>query len=267
MTRANGTVPALDHLDEIHSRMAGKRLAICLDYDGTLSPIVPRPEDAVMSDEMRDVVRRLAARHTVAMVSGRDRRAVEDFVQLDNVYYAGSHGFDIKGPGGLEMQHEQGRAALPVLDAIEAELGERLEGVAGSQVERKRYAVAIHYRNVAEPDVATVERHVDEVHKAHPLLRKRGGKKVFELQPDIEWHKGKAVLWLLDALGLDGDDAVPMYVGDDLTDEDAFVAIADRGVTVYVGEAGTATAARYRVKDVPEVRRFLESLIDLPASG
>ena len=196
------------------------------------------------------------------MVSGRDRAVVEQFVQLDQFVYAGSHGFDIRGPG-FYREHEGGAASLADLDAAEKRLDERLASVGGALVERKRFAGAVHYRNAADADAPTVEAAVDEVHAALPKLRKRGGKKVFELLPDIPWDKGGAVLWLLEMLDLDRPDVLPIYLGDDLTDEDAFRAMAGRGLGIIVGGHAPTTAATMMLRDPDEVQRFLKKLADL----
>lgn len=253
---------ALDSWDRIASRLAGRRPVLFLDYDGTLTPIVSQPEDAVLSEEMRATLRRLAELCTVAIVSGRDRGDVEPLVGLEQLVYAGSHGFDIKGPDGLRMEHEGGREALPALEEAEAALVERLADVDGARVERKRFAIAIHYRNVAEADVSRVADAVDELARRHETLRISGGKKVFELRPDLDWDKGRAVLWLMDALNLNEGEVEPFYIGDDVTDEDAFRAIADRGVGIVVGVPPHATAAHYALRDTDAVRRFLQRMIE-----
>ena len=260
--RAARLPSALDEFDEIARRLAGKRAAVFLDYDGTLSPIVRDPDRAFMAPSMREAVRELAKVAAVAIVSGRDRQAVENFVQLEQLFFAGSHGFDIRGPG-CRHEYEGGAAALPDLDEAERKLGARLAPIAGALVERKRFALAIHYRNVAEQEVDAVETAVDEVHEDHPRLRKRGGKKVFELQPNIDWHKGRAVLWLLQTLQLDSPDVLPFYVGDDLTDEDAFRALAGRGVGILVGEAPAPSMATFWLPETSDVEVFLRRLTDL----
>jgi len=260
---ADQTPPALEHLDEIARSAEGKRLAVFLDYDGTLTPIVARPELAILAEEMRVTVRELASLCKVAVVSGRDRADVEKLVDLDSVFYAGSHGFDIAGPGGCRMQHEEGVRCEPALRQAEQELQKRLTGIGGARVEGKKFAVAVHYRLVAEPDVPKVKRIVDEVAAAHPDLRQTGGKKIVELRPRIEWDKGKAVLWLLAALDLDAPDVLSVYLGDDLTDEDAFAALRGRGLGILVGPSRHPTRARYVVRDPAEARLFLERLIDL----
>jgi alpha,alpha-trehalase len=219
---------------------------------------------------MRTLVRRLADVCTVAIVSGRDRADAEHMVGLDSIVVAGSHGYDITGPGGLKHQHEAAVEALPDIDAAEGELNERLAGIDGARVERKRFAIAVHYREVeSDADVTRIESHVDEVNAKHPSLRKMSGKKIFELQPDVEWDKGRAVLWLRETLGMSDPDVVTIYVGDDTTDEDAFRALRRRGVGIgiRVGDEADATEALYLLRDCEEVEEFLASLADLLSDG
>ena len=247
---------ALDHVQEIIAR--GQRVAVFLDYDGTLTPIVSHPEDAWLSDSMRQTLQSLAARVPVAILSGRDLADVRSRVQVDGIVYAGSHGFDIAGTGGL--RRELGAAYLPVLDAAETELREALDEISGALLERKHFSVAAHYRNVNENDVFRVALAVDEVAAKHRELRRIDGKKVYELLPNIDWDKGKAVLWLLETLDLLPDKVLPIYIGDDGTDEDAFRALKQRGVGILVSEQSQPTAARYLLKDPAEVERFLRTL-------
>ncbi len=251
-----------ERFDEITEALAShSRLALFIDYDGTLTPIVERPEDAVLSDRMRTLLRQLAEKTTIAIVSGRDRLDVQDKVHLDQLYFAGSHGFDIAGPGDLHMQHEDARDILQDLDEAERTLTDQLSAYPGVQVERKRYAIAIHFRRADPAAVPDVETIVDQATAAHERLRKRSGKKIFELQPDIAWDKGRAVEWLMQRLGLDSTDTLPMYLGDDTTDEDAFQALQNHGLTIRVGEADHLTHARYMVQDTDEVARFFEALL------
>ncbi len=255
------TLPsALDSLADLTRQAEGKRFAVFLDYDGTLTPIVERPELAVLSDAMRTTVGDLATRCPVAVISGRDRANVAELVRLDSVYYAGSHGFDISGPEGCRMQHEGGVAAAPALRAAEKQLRDRLAGVNGAVVEGKAFAVAVHYRLVHEDQEPYVTQAANEAAAEYPGLCVTGGKKIVELRPRLEWDKGRAVLWLLRALKLDRADVCPVYIGDDLTDEDAFEALADRGIGILVRDGRRETAARYALDHTDEVRTFLHGL-------
>ena len=251
---------ALGDWDCLVERLSGRRVAVFLDYDGTLTPIVSRPELAILPDGMREVVRELADTCPTAIVSGRGRDDVASLVQLDNVYMAGSHGFDIVGPEGTQIQYEVDESIKPVIAAVAAELEKFTAGIEGTIVEDKRFSVALHYRLVNEARIPELERIVDRLASEYPLLRKAHGKKVFELRPAIDWDKGRALLWLLEALKLSDKDVVPFYIGDDVTDEDAFVAIRSCGMGVVVIEAPRRTAAHYSLQNADEVREFLDRL-------
>lgn len=255
---------ALEHHAAIAHRLDGRRAAIFLDYDGTLTKIVADPREARLDDAMRATIEDLARRCTVAIVSGRERTDVARMVGLDGLIYVGSHGFDIAGPDGLRKEHERAPELLPALDRAEQGVRDALSGVAGALVERKRFAIAAHYRSVAPGDAGRVEQAVDAaVAEAPELLRKTGGKKLFELRPNVPWDKGRAVGWLLAQFGIDRADIVPLYIGDDETDEDAFAVMhAYGGIGVLVGPAEQRTAADYRLDDPAAVRRFLELLDD-----
>jgi trehalose 6-phosphate phosphatase len=253
---------ALEKRSQLQTQLQDKAPAIFLDYDGCLTPIVKEPDMAILSDDMRKVLRELADVCKVAVVSGRDRANVERLVQLDNLYFAGSHGFDITGPDGMQSEPGGAKAALPALDAADSLLQEKLAHVPGSLVERKRYAIAVHYRNVADEQVEAVRKAVDEVLEQKPELKKGLGKKVIELKPNLDWHKGKAVLWLMEELGLDKDRYIPVYIGDDITDEDAFAALQEQGIGILVGEHDDKTAATYKLESVEEVEVFLKDLTE-----
>ena len=241
------------------------QLAVFLDYDGTLTPIVSHPEEAVLSDSMRQTLRELAARApVVAILSGRELDDVRRRVNIDSIVYAGSHGFDIAGPHGLRRQ--MATEFLSNLDMAEKELHAVLGGISGARVERKRFSVAAHYRNVKENDVPKVEQAVSEVATRHRGLRRMEGKKVFELLPAIAWDKGKAMLWLLETLGSERGNIRPIFIGDDRTDEDAFRALEQRGIGILVSEQSQPTGAKYSLKDPAEVEYFLRALsAHLPA--
>jgi trehalose-phosphatase len=245
---------------------AGRKPAVFLDYDGTLTPIVERPEDAHLPPEMHDALQHLASVCPVIVVSGRDVSFVVKEVGLPNVIYLGSHGFDVVTPEDMTLatgRENEFTAFLGTLDETESQARERLSAIPGANVERKKYAVAVHYRQVTESDVPAVEAIVDELLSVHTDLRKSGGKKVFELRPDIDWDKGRAVCWTLEALGLADGGTMPAYVGDDLTDEDAFTAIGDDGLTVVVGTDERPSAATYSVPAVDDVRTLLLKIADM----
>ena len=262
------TLPsAWDHAEAIRARLTGRRLFVCLDYDGTLTPIVADHPRALLGENMRSAVDRLARHCPVAIVSGRDLAMLRRLVPLERVIFAGSHGFEIAAADGSFGPIEWGAEFLPELDAAEQTLRAALAGISGHSVERKRFSIAVHYRQVAPADEPVLHAIVDEVLGAHPRLKRGLGKKVFELQPDLPWDKGEAVLWIAERLGCAAADAVTVYLGDDITDEHAFRALAGRGLGVVVRSADArATAADYALAGIEEVRRFLEMLSTIAAS-
>lgn len=238
---------------------ARRPVAVFLDFDGTLSPIVDDPDAAGISAPMRDAVRELSTRATVAVVSGRDRADVQRRVGIDGLFFAGSHGMDIAGPDHDHVA-PAADAAVPAIEAAEARLREGTEGIDGAVVERKRFSVAVHYRRVADDEVARIRDLADQALAANPQLRAHPGKKVIDLVPDIDWNKGHAVRWLLDTLELDPESHLILYLGDDETDEDAFRALADGGLGIHVGPEVTDTLADYRLADQDAVESFLRWL-------
>jgi trehalose 6-phosphate phosphatase len=258
---------ALDRLENIRTHLEGKQAAFFLDYDGTLTPIVRRPEDAVLSEDMRSLVSELSRHCPVAIVSGRDLFDVKNLVRVDGIFYAGSHGFDIAGPDDVHSEHQHGREFLPVLDEAEREIEERLKEIPGARVERKKFSIASHYREVKPEKARLVEKAVDWVLAKHPELRKGTGKKVFEMLPDIDWDKGKALLWLMKKLDLNHPDVLPFYLGDDVTDEDAFGVLLKRGVGIVVSEKVRPSKALYRLRDPDEVFLFLEKMLAILKGG
>jgi trehalose 6-phosphate phosphatase len=201
----------------------------------------------------------------VAVVTGRDKEDVEQLIGLDQLIYAGSHGYIISGPDGMQMEHPDSGRLIPELDRMEKDIEEALEGkTEGVQIDRKRYAIGIHYRNAREGDEALVFDVVDMILEKYRGYKKGEGKKIVEVKPDLDWHKGKAVDWILQALELDeNDDIIPVFIGDDLTDEDAFESLKGKGIGILVGGHGKPTAAAYSLKNVFQVRAFFDRLIAL----
>ena len=261
--RAEQRPSALREWPKLSAKLKGRRPALFLDYDGTLTPIVSRPELAVLSSKGRSVLERVAARYPTAIISGRGRKDVEGLVGLPNLAYAGSHGFDIVGPGGATVGHAVADWIEPAMERVSEMVKPRLVGIDGALIEEKRFSIAIHYRLADEVFVPRIESIVDEAVAADSRLKKAHGKKVFEVRPDVDWDKGKALLFLVEALGLDDPDVVPFYIGDDVTDEDAFEVLRDRGIGILVSGAPRSTKATYWVQAPWEVHAFLERLLSL----
>lgn len=264
--------------------LKGKRLAIFLDYDGTLTPIVSNPEDAILSDQMRAVVKTLAQHFPTAIISGRGREKVENFVKLKELYYAGSHGMDIAGPKDLPSTSKraadgsEGSSTFqpaahfrPIIDDVYEELCRRLADIPGSSVEHNTFCVSAHYRNCPGDTWHHVVKAVEETLacKSDELKITRG-RKVMEIRPKVNWHKGTALNHLLEVLGLrHQSDVVSIYIGDDRTDEDAFRVLREgqQGYGVLVSSKMKDTTAFFTVRSPAEVLLLLQSLVDWASSS
>ncbi len=255
---------ALDHVKALTDAIKDAQPVFFLDYDGTLTPITENPEDARLSREMAETLHRLQTKATVAVVSGRDLRVIKERVGIDGVYYAGSHGFEVENPDGQPIENHIGQNTKPALDAAARQLRKRLSAVDGVTFERKKYSMAIHYRSVPDAQIESVDAAVDAVLQEQDGLRKKAGKKVWELQPDIGWDKGNAVELILDSLPQDqADQRLPIYIGDDVTDEDAFDTLGANGIGIVVNAGEPKpTLARYRLTNPDQVRDFLDCMTD-----
>lgn len=201
--------------------LVARQPAVFFDFDGTLSDIVEDPDAAWLAPGALEALQKLAARCPIAVLSGRDLADVTQRVGLPGIWYAGSHGFELTAPDGTHHQNDAAAAAIPVLKQAAAELRQQLGPFPGVVVEHKRFGVAVHYRNAARDRVGEVAAAVRTAEQRH-ALRVTTGREVIELRPDVDWDKGKTLLWVLDHLPHSGSaPLVPIYLGDDITDEDA----------------------------------------------
>jgi len=247
-------------VSKIKESIGNREPAFFLDLDGTLAPLAARPDlvDVPMKS-MRALVS-IARHHLVCMVSGRGLEDLRNRIGLDSIYYAADHGQRIVGPAGSGIDLEIGGEHRGDLQAAARELDRRLGGVGGALIEAKGLSLAVHYRMVDELERPIVERAVIEVAGRFPALRLGGGKLVHELRPAGKWNKGRAMLWLLERLGLGQSDVCPVCLGDDLTDEDMFAAARGWGVTVVVGRPGRPTRAEFLANDCDDAAAFLTAL-------
>jgi trehalose 6-phosphate phosphatase len=260
----NMSKPLMHFLPEVDARIqSADRVALFLDFDGTLAPIVADPANAQMSDAVRDVLRRVVGLDSIVttVISGR---AVEDLyvrVRVDNVIYSGNHGLEIFGRG-LRFVEPEADARRDQLRRLTELLAGRLHHIPGVKVEDKGLTTSIHFRQAAEEDVPAIEQAVRaSVAAAGSWFRLNTGREVFEIVPRTGWHKGAAVEWILRHLS---GGLLPIYLGDDNSDEDAFAVLKD-GVTVRVG-GPPATCAQYGVPGPADVYRFLVWLEDRAAA-
>ncbi len=267
LARRVATRSVFDDLEGIRDLVASRDcLAVLLDFDGTLAPIVARPSEARLPPLPRSVLARLARRQGchVAVISGRSLPDLRERVGLRDLVYVGNHGLEIAGPGWASERRDAAEVR-EMIAACTRRVEARLRGVRGVIVEDKGLTSSVHYRLVGRADVERVRRDVltEVAHLPPGSVEIRRGKMVFEIRPAIDWDKGRASLWLLDQL-IDREwrsRCAVIYAGDDRTDEDAFLALAGTGVTIKVGRGTYPTAAGYAVQGVEELARMLQAIL------
>jgi trehalose 6-phosphate phosphatase len=243
--------------------LTARHPAVFYDFDGTLSDIVNDPDAARPVAGASEALMKLAAQCPVAVLSGRDLADVSERVGLAGIWYAGSHGFELTAPDGSHHQNEAAAAAIPVLERAAVELRDQLGSIPGVAVEHKRFGVAAHYRNAARDRVGEVSAAVRAAGQRHGL-RVTTGREVIELRPDIDWDKGRTLHWVIDHLHQAGSGPLlPIYLGDDITDEDAFDAVRDDGVPILVRhneDGDRATAALFALDNPTRAGEFTDRL-------
>jgi trehalose-phosphatase len=254
------TKPLFDAVDEVGARIAAApHRLLCLDFDGTLAEFVGDPTEARLPPHTEVALRALAEYDglSLAVISGRDRADLQMRVGIPGLVYAGNHGLDIAGPGYLFVEPTAASRSEELRELADV-LTDRLGAIEGAIVEYKGLTISVHYRLVADSDAEEVRRvvHATLAGSNHPFVL-GAGDQVHEIRPRVNWNKGTAVNWIRKQFGY--RDALPIYVGDDTTDEDAFAAIREDGIAIKVGN-GTETVARYTLEDPAEVRKFLEWL-------
>lgn len=262
---------ALRQFGKIEDRLKGKRLAVFLDYDGTLTPIVNDPDRAIMAEDMRTAVRELAEIYPTAIISGRGLEKVQGFVQLKDLYYAGSHGLDIRAPTGPRHHHHSNGCVQPaehlkpLINDVYHQLCDAIKHIHGAHVEHNTFCLSVHFRNCDESaweEIKSIVKKIVASHGTH--LKSTRGRKVLEIRPSLDWGKGKAVEHFLKAWCCQGDDVVPIYLGDDRTDEDAFQFLRKQGngFGILVSTKAKPSDAEYSLRDPSEVLQFLLKLVE-----
>jgi trehalose-phosphatase len=269
----------LQHLfsvwQEFSNRLkAASRVLLLCDYDGTLTPIVERPELADLPEKTRQMLQTLArqSHFTVGIISGRALADLRQKVGLSNIIYAGNHGLEIEGPG-VSLVNPLAAEMRPVFRLINQVLNKALAPIKGVHVEDKGLSVSVHYRMVEDSKSEEVTNAFERVLATALSLGKiriTSGKKVYEVRPAVQWDKGEAIALLIERYGKTKSkkELLPIYLGDDQTDEDGFKVIEKHsGISVFVGEKINNSAARYYLKSPAEVEQFLERLVHPAPNG
>jgi trehalose 6-phosphate phosphatase len=261
------------------------RILLLLDYDGTLTPIVSRPEQADLSPNVRQLLVELKAdsRIVLGVISGRSLVDLRERVGVPDIIYGGNHGLEMEGLG-QSFLHPAAIAQHDVLASIYRHLVEELSRYPGILVENKGLTLSMHYRRTPDNLMGQVEKRFNRVVApgiAAGNIKITRGKMVLEVRPNVDWDKGKVVARIMEVLfdgksaegpsaeaamvdGVLVDDALAAYFGDDLTDEAGFSVVqAAGGIGVFVGPAGQPTQAWYRVDSPAQVAEALGALLHL----
>lgn len=258
-----------DHRDELSTRLSSvPRVLVACDFDGTLAPIVERPAGAALGHGAEEVLVRLAALHPRARLAFLSGRSLADLASrlprgLACAVLAGNHGLELSG-AGLDWCHPAALAARPQLDLLAECAREFCASVPGLEFEHKGASLTLHYRRVAAQDKPRI---IEAVHawRLPPDIRRHEGKMIVEFRPDVDWDKGMALRRIMTRLGVPASAA--MYLGDDVTDEDAFQVLRDTGITLYIGDISATTCARLRATDPADAIAFLDFIARTLSGG
>jgi len=246
-----------------------------LDYDGTLTPIATKPELAQISPQTRETLRRISQHDLfkLAIISGRSLSEIKALVGLENIAYAGNHGLEIECPlwhcqaqgrEKISLTHPIAKEFEPVLKSLEQRLRGRLAEINGVIIENKGLTLSIHYRLAKETAVKKIRKlllEAIEYGDVRDELQVTEGKKVLEVRPPVEWNKGKAIEWLLEMYGMQG--SLPIFAGDDITDEDGFKVLHKvGGISIFIGEGRASSAADYYLNSPEQLCHWLGKLLE-----
>jgi trehalose-phosphatase len=276
---SSNSIPLVsDEIEYIEGILNNRDVLLFLDYDGTLTPIVSDPEEAYLGEDMKSLIQRLSCVYPVSIVTGRGMDCISHFLGTDirsRVSVAASHGFDIELSNGERMQ-----IADHKLTKVFNEFRRRLRLAfphfpAGCAIEETDYSATLHYRHAGVREWTKVEEMFDELISEFPNLEKRRGKMVFEARLRCDWNKGKAVEWMARKISNNPEECFVVYIGDDLTDEDAFDRVNKTfpfHLSVIVSgeeELTRPTLAEFRMTDQTDVYKYLRKLLDrsVAASG
>ncbi len=252
---------------DVEKRIGKNNLFIFLDFDGTLAPIVSTPKKAVLPKTAKKLLEKMSRNPHIrlAFISGRRLEDIKSKIKIKNAIYSGNHGLQLEGP---KMEFEPffiSPRYRMIVSRIKSDLGQKIAHIHGALVEDKGIVLSLHYRLVDKKKIAELKTIFYETVILHLASRKieiKEGKQVLEVCPPVEWNKGKMVLWLLAQrlFELKGGKIFPVYIGDDVTDEDAFRAIRNKGLTIFVGKP-KKTHAQYYVRDHNEVHALLKRIL------
>lgn len=248
----------------IRRRIQGaQNLFLFLDYDGTLAPIAATPDLAFCPPGAKAALKKLRDLDNVSLIiiSGRSLEDVREKVGVPNIIYVGNHGLEIGNPAGTHKK-KLSAARQKEYGEIGETLKASLKGIPGILFEDKGPILTVHFRKAPPEYLPRIHRVLDEaLAKWQERWKIAYGKMVFEIRPKVDFDKGKAVREILRTSPAGGP--LPVYLGDDQTDQGAFRQIKGKGITVFVGDRQLAPGTDYYLKDSSEVLEFLRRCLQI----
>jgi len=242
---------------KISEKLVGKKRFFFFDYDGTLTPIVKKPELAKLDSRIKDILRKISKANKVAIISGRPLSEIKNFIGIKNIIYSGNHGFEIEIKGKKIIQNTD-HWTKNEIRRIKDKLAKEIKKIDGAFLEDKGLTLSVHWRLTSKKDLPKLFALIRETIRANSRLKLTKGKKVWEIRPNINWHKGKAVRFVMSKVQSPKSEVVPVFIGDDATDEDVFK-VLENGITVRIGKS-KKSKAKYYLKNQSEINRFLNLL-------
>lgn len=242
-----------------------EHILLLIDYDGTLTPIVKKPELANLSPQVKECLQELAEsppRLTLGIISGRTLEDLQEKVGIEGIIYAGNHGLEIEGPG-ITYVNPVAKKTKPFLHSLCQDIGKERTGIKGAIIEDKGLTLSLYYRLVDESRVEELNRIFCEITKpltASGRIKVSKGKKVYEVRPAVDWNKGKAIAFIAQNLNWESE-PLTIFLGDDVTDYGGFRLVDNRGgISIYVSEEDTESVAEYLLHSPKEIYQFLNML-------
>lgn len=248
-----------------------EHVLLLIDYDGTLTPIVGRPELAKLSLQVKECLQNLIENPslTLGVISGRALEDLRKRVNIKGIIYAGNHGLEIEGPD-ITYVNPVAKKTQPVICSLCQDISRELADIRGAIIEDKGLTLSLHYRLVDEAQLEELNRIFCNIIKPRATsgkIKVSEGKRVYEVKPAVDWDKGKAIAFIAQNLKWKREPLM-VFFGDDVTDYDGFRTVDDNGgISIYVGGEDTEPVAQYFLDSPEEVYQFLRILSETFKSG
>lgn len=238
-------------------------IILMLDFDGTLSPIVKTPKQAKLPENIKQKLKKCLKLFPVIIISGRSLKDIKKKIKLNKIIYAGNHGLEWQINKQL-TQVEVSKDSLKSLKVIKYKLSKLISEYPGMLLEDKRLTLAIHYRMIKKSKVKNFIKTVNEI--IQPYIQNNlsliDGNKTYDLRPSLNWTKGHFAEFIIKQMEINYDKKlIPIYVGDDKTDEDVFKKLKN-AITIRIGKSQTSKAVYY-LKNQNKINNLLQWILEI----